>query len=146
MPIQYFSSGINYDGGLPEGPITLTVGSYRVRSEGPWVVEWTPGIVSSTEETPGTQPEVPCISESDWTSALANPQPIPADLNRRMIFMDYNAKTSIPSTIICPFGRQRNSPLDRRTDKTLLSHRMAAGWFMWARMVFHVLQLEHRRQ
>ena len=29
-PIQYFSSGINYDGGLPDGPITLTVGSYRV--------------------------------------------------------------------------------------------------------------------
>ena len=59
-------------------------------------MEWTPGIVSSTEETPGTQPEVPCISESDWASALAKPQPIPADLNQKMIFMDYNAKTSVP--------------------------------------------------
>lgn len=50
----------------------------------------------STEETPGTQPEAPCISEADWASALAKPQPIPADLNRKLIFMDYNAITSIP--------------------------------------------------
>jgi hypothetical protein len=35
-PVQFFSNGFNYEGGLPEGPITLRVSGYTVRMPVDW--------------------------------------------------------------------------------------------------------------
>ena len=46
------------------------------------------------EDFPATQSQAACISESDWAYALANPQPIPAELNGKILFEENNVKTS----------------------------------------------------
>jgi WD40 repeat protein len=93
-PIQRFWSSFNYEDGLPEGPITLTVSGYTVRLAGPWVVEWTPAAARSTDTVQSAQPQAACLSESGWKAALANPQPLPAELNRKILLEAYGAKTS----------------------------------------------------
>jgi Tol biopolymer transport system component len=79
-PVQSFWSSINYDGGLPEGPVTLTVSLYIARIKGPWFVEWTPATTSSM--SPDAKPEqTVCLTEEAWNASLSDPLPIPDELN-----------------------------------------------------------------
>ncbi len=53
VPSQKFATSFNYEGSLPEGPITLTVTGYTTQVSGPWVVKWTTDTNSSVRFAPG---------------------------------------------------------------------------------------------
>jgi Tol biopolymer transport system component len=91
-PVQSFWSSMNYDGGLPEGLITLTVSLYTTRVEGPWIVEWTPVATSST--TPDIKPEqTVCLTQDAWNASLSDPLPVPDELNGMVLIEQYDEET-----------------------------------------------------
>jgi hypothetical protein len=89
-PIQSFSNGFNYEGGLPEGPITLQVTGYAIRMPGRWELAWPPAQAPSTSLVPSAPTQAACLSEETWKAAMLNPRPIPAELNRKVIYEKYD--------------------------------------------------------
>lgn len=89
-PVQFFSNGFNYEGGLPEGPITLRLSGYTVRMPVDWEITWIPAQADATSLTPNAPNQVACISEETWKAAMLNPRPIPAELNRKVIYEKYD--------------------------------------------------------
>ena len=83
-PAGLFSYGFTYANGLPQGPITLTVSEITTRWDGPWSVEWTPTIHHDITPTP---PAPACLTAASWKAALANPQPIPAGLSGKLVYV-----------------------------------------------------------
>jgi len=94
-PVQSFSNGFNYEGSLPEGPITLRVSSYTVRTPVDWEITWTPAQASATNLTPSAPAQAACIRKEDWKAALLNPRPIPADLNKKVLYEEYRSDTGL---------------------------------------------------
>ncbi len=77
---------LNYDGGLPEGPITLTVPNYTIRVAGePWIVEWTPAAASTSASEEEKQSQTEYLSKEDWQKVWNNAQPVPAELNKLLL-------------------------------------------------------------
>lgn len=94
-PVQSFSNGFNYEGSLPEGPITLRVSGYTVRMPVDWEITWTPAQASANNLTPSAPAQAACIRKEDWKAALLNPRPIPADLNRKVLYEEYRSNTGL---------------------------------------------------
>ncbi len=89
-PNQRFASSFNYEGGLPEGPITLTVTGYTTRVVGPWVLEWMPDATPQSDLPSAHQSQPSCTYATDWASALENPLPIPAELNGKILYEEFD--------------------------------------------------------
>jgi hypothetical protein len=96
-PIQSFSNGFNYDGGLPEGPITLLVTGYAIRMPGEWELAWTPAQAPATSLTPNAPTQAACLNEETWKAAMLNPRPIPAELNRKVLYEKYDINPDLYS-------------------------------------------------
>lgn len=92
-PIQRFASSFNYDDGLPAGPITLTVTGYTLRLLGLWVVEWMP-VIAPTQDAAASQDQGSCLSQAEWKAALVSSQPIPAEINRRILLEGFDTGSS----------------------------------------------------
>ncbi len=77
---------LNYDGGLPEEPITFTIFSYTIRlDEKPWVIEWTPAAAPANTDAAGDQSQAECLSRSAWQESMQSTPSIPDELNGRML-------------------------------------------------------------
>lgn len=91
--VQTFWSSMNYDGGLPEGSITLTVSMYTTRVEGPWIVEWTPVATSSTTPDANIEQSI-CLTEDVWNASLVDPLSIPDEINGTVLTELFDEGTS----------------------------------------------------
>ncbi|GAP12717.1 periplasmic component of the Tol biopolymer transport system [Longilinea arvoryzae] len=92
--VQPFWSSLNYDGGLPEGPITVAIVGYSIRISGPMSVEWTPAAVDSAASALTAQPQAACLSESDWQAAQTGSVSIPDELNGKVLYEAYDTEAS----------------------------------------------------
>jgi hypothetical protein len=77
-----FYNGFYYFNGLPEGPITLSVGDIGVKHIQKLQVQWTPPAPSSTILP--TQPTA-CLSAQTWQARLSQPLAIPAGLSNKIL-------------------------------------------------------------
>ena len=81
-PDEHFGYAINYDGGLPEGPITVTVSSIGMKYTQRLQAQWTPPA-ASTNPLP-TQPAA-CLTAASWKTALAQKPALPKDISGRVL-------------------------------------------------------------
>lgn len=77
-----FYNGFYYFNGLPEGPITLSVGDIGVKHIQTLPIQWTPPAVS--KDPLPTQPQV-CLTSQAWQASLSQPPAIPAGLPNRIL-------------------------------------------------------------
>lgn len=86
-----FSYAINYNGNLPDGPLTITISSIGVRYIQPIQAQWTPPAASP--RLLPTQPAA-CLTAASWSTAKAQKLPLPAGLTGRVLsnrLMDANS-------------------------------------------------------
>jgi WD40 repeat protein len=77
---------LNYDGGLPEEPITFTIFSYTIRlEEQSWVIVWTPVPASANIDTAVDQSQAECLSRAAWQESMQSTPSIPDELNGKML-------------------------------------------------------------
>lgn len=77
-----FSAGFSYAGGLPAGPVTVTITAISVQRNGPWQAQWTPPS-ASTKAIP-THPAA-CLNASSWRQAVSQKPPLPQGLNGKVL-------------------------------------------------------------
>jgi hypothetical protein len=94
--LQRFTSIANYQGGLPAGPLTLTVTGYTVRENGPWQLAWTPKAPAAAAAPEQTV----CLTEAAWKSALAAAPALPETLNRTVLLEDYVVESNTPRLLL----------------------------------------------
>lgn len=85
-PGEAFFYSINYDGGLPDGPITVTIGSIAVKSDQHLRAEWTPPA-ASTAQLP-TRASA-CLTADLWKTAIAQKPALPVALSGRVLTSQY---------------------------------------------------------
>lgn len=77
---------LNYDGGIPEGPITFTVPGYTIRmDEQPWIIEWNPTAAPANDPATAEQSQVEYLSQRDWQKAQTSNQSIPDGFNQQVL-------------------------------------------------------------
>lgn len=74
-------SSIVYEGNPPVGKLSFIFHSTPiVKIRGPWRLEWQPENATLLPPPVPTESPTACLTLDSWQAALANPQPIPADL------------------------------------------------------------------
>ena len=89
--LDSFSSDAKFTGAVPSGKMTVFLSRPVILESGNWQLQWKPDT-APTLPTPTTIPQTApqtCLTVDSWTAALANPQPIPADLPGR-VFLQAN--------------------------------------------------------
>lgn len=80
--LDSFSSEAKFSGTVPSGKLTVLLSHPVILESGNWQLEWKPDLVP-TLPTPTLDfqaaPQT-CLTVDSWKAAVANPQPIPADL------------------------------------------------------------------
>jgi hypothetical protein len=77
-----FYNGFYYRDGLPDGPVTLSVGDISVKHIQKLQAQWTPPAISN-KPLP-TQPST-CLTSQTWQASLSQPRAIPTGLPNRVL-------------------------------------------------------------
>lgn len=78
---QHFSAFVRFEGEIPSGKLDVQVTNPVLSISGTWQTQWQPDV-SALDATPTpTTPTQTCLTADSWQAALANPQPIPAELS-----------------------------------------------------------------
>jgi hypothetical protein len=84
-----FGSEARFVGAVPSGKMTVVLSHPVILESGNWQLQWKPDR-APTLPAPGTVSQSAsqtCLTVDSWKAALANPQPIPADLPGRVFLM-----------------------------------------------------------
>ena len=78
---RHFSAMVRFEGAIPDGKLEVLVSNPVLAISGTWQIQWQPET-TSTEASPTQIGSTPvCLTSDSWKAALANPQPLPAELS-----------------------------------------------------------------
>lgn len=82
---NHFRAVVRFEGEVPSGKMKVLVSNPVMAVDGNWQIQWQPEA-SSTEPSPTpTEANQTCLTLDSWKAAVANPQPIPADMSGRLL-------------------------------------------------------------
>jgi hypothetical protein len=82
------SAGVAYAGAVPEGNLTVVVGSMSVIFKGSWSAQWAPEDAATTGATATPSGPAACVTDETWKQALAAAQsPLPGGLPGRFLIL-----------------------------------------------------------
>lgn len=88
--LDSFGSEAKFAGAVPSGKMTVLLSHPIILESGNWQLQWKPYRAPTLPTPTAVSQSAPqtCLTVDSWKAALANPQPIPADLPGRVFLMD----------------------------------------------------------
>ena len=78
---RHFSAMVRFEGAIPDGKLEVLVSNPVLGTSGTWQIQWQPETVSTEAAPMPKEPTQVCLTPDSWQAALANPQPLPAELS-----------------------------------------------------------------
>lgn len=97
--LDSFSSEAKFAGAVPSGRMTVLLSHPVILESGNWQLQWKPDRAPTLPTPTAVSQSAPqtCLTVDSWNAALADPQPIPADLPGRVFLQ---ARLDYPNSLI----------------------------------------------
>lgn len=82
---NHFKAVVRFNGAIPSGKMEVLITNPVMAISGNWNIQWQPETSSTESVSTPTTADQTCLTRDSWQAALDNYQPVPPELNGRLL-------------------------------------------------------------